>query len=204
MATLLMTPAEFKKIRWDLLLFLGALGIGTAIVFFTHQSGQHAEQDHQRVQAERLNVRNKLARVKDEEKEIREKIAKYQSMAAQGLIGPEHRLDWVEKIRQIKQDRKLVELQYELSPQHMLDKAVVAPDGAGFDVMASAMKLEVRMLHEVDLLNLLTDVRQGAQAYVRPRQCSIERLPIAARETPDVALLKAECQLDWITFREKK
>ena len=204
MAMPLMTPAEFKKIRWDLLLFFAALGIGTAAVVFLHQYGQNAERDLQRAQAERLDVRNKLARVKDEEKEIREKIAKYQSMATQGLIGPEHRLDWVEKVRQFKQGRKLVELQYELSPQHLLDKAIVASDGAGFDVMASPMKPEVQMLHEEDLLNFLADVRQGAQAYVRPRQCSIERLPIATREASNAALLKAECQLDWITFREKK
>ncbi len=199
----LVTSAEFKKIRWNLLLLFVMLGLGAAAIVLALQSDKNAQANHQRIQNERNDVRSKLARAQDEEKELREKIAKHQAMTAQGIIGQEHRLDWVEKIRQIKQTRKLVELQYELSPQHPVDSSIVPSDGAAFEVMTSPMKLQIQMLHEEDLLNFLADIRREMQAYVRPRQCSLLRLPAVTKDQANSALLSAECQLDWITLREK-
>jgi len=203
MAAPLLTAAEFKKIRWSLVLLVMLLSLGAAAVVAALQLDIRAEVAHRKAMDSRLEIRNKLARAQDEEKELREKIAKHQLMMDQGIIGQEHRLDWVEKIRQIKQDRKLIDLQYELSPQHAVDKSIVATEGGGFEVMASPMKLQLKMLHEEDLLNFLADLRKNSEAYVRPRQCTLSRLAPQAREQANTALLSAECQLDWITLREK-
>jgi hypothetical protein len=203
MATPLLTAAEFKKIRWSLVILVVLLSLGAAAVVAALQLDVRAEAAHRKAMGSRLEIRNKLARAQDEEKELREKIAKHQLMMDQGIIGQEHRLDWVEKIRQIKQERKLIDLQYELSPQHAVDKSIVTTDGGGFEVMASPMKLQLKMLHEEDLLNFLADVRQNSEAYVRPRQCTLSRLAPQPREQANAALLSAECQLDWITLREK-
>jgi len=200
----LLTAAEFKKIRWSLVALVILLSVGAAAVMAALQLDARAEASHRKAVGDRQDIRNRLARAQDEEKELREKIAKHQAMVAQGIIGQEHRLDWVEKIRQIKQERKLIDLQYELSPQHAVDKSIVPTDGGGFEVMASPMKLQMKMLHEEDLLNFLADIRQqDTQAYVRPRQCTLVRLPPQAREPANSAMLSAECQLDWITLREK-
>ena len=204
MTTPLVTAADFKKIQWNLLFLFLALGLGVAAVYGAKQFAQKVQVTHQQAKNERNDVRNKLARAQDEEIELRAKIARHQQMTAMGVIGQEHRLDWVERIRQIKQDRKLIDLQYELSPQKQVDSAIVPVDGPGFEVMASPMKLQLQMLHENDLLSFLGDVRSSStQAYVRPKQCSLQRLPPQAKEQPNSALLKADCHLDWITLREK-
>lgn len=203
MTTPQVTAADFKKIQWHLLFLCIALGLGSAAVYGARQFEQKVKVAHLKVKNERNDVRGKLARAQDEEKELRAKIVRHQQMTSMGIIGQEHRLDWVERIHQIKQERKLIDLQYELAPQKQVDAAIVPADGPGFEVMASPMKLQLQLLHENDLLNFFDDVRSNTQAYVRPRQCSLQRLPPQAKEQPNSALLKADCYLDWITLREK-
>ncbi|RTL54986.1 MAG: hypothetical protein EKK46_07060 [Rhodocyclaceae bacterium] len=203
MAAPLVTPAEFKKLRWSLLWLLVTLIAGAAAVVFSIRFEQKAQADTKRIEAGRNEIRSKLARAQDEEKELREKIAKHQAMESRGILDQEHRLDWVEKIRQIKESRKLIDVQYELAPQQAVDSALVPSAGSAFEVMSSPMKLQMQLLHEEDLLNFLNDLRQQVKAYVRPRQCTLIRLPSVARETGTNAQLSADCQLDWITIREK-
>jgi hypothetical protein len=66
--------------------------------------------------------------------------------------------------------------------------------------------VDIPLLHENDLLNFLTDLQNAGKAYVSARKCVIER---TERETPPggrgmAPRLKADCQLDMITIREKR
>jgi hypothetical protein len=64
------------------------------------------------------------------------------------------------------------------------------------------MKLEMMLLHENDLLGLFADLSAQVPALVSVRQCTIERLPGAPQQN-QAALLRAKCEVDWITLQEK-
>lgn len=194
---------EVKALRGSLLLVFLALVLGSSAITLSLDYEKNALADHQRIKSEQQELARKLARVQSEKKELREIIARYQALVARGIIGQENRGEWVEKIREIRQARKLLDIQYELSPQHIIDNSIVHAQGPGFDVMTSPMKLQMQLLHEDDLLDLLADLQEETQAFVRPSQCSFRRLTIAAEEQATRALLTAECQLDWITIKEK-
>jgi len=92
-------------------------------------------------------------------------------------------------------------------PQKTVDAALL-PEGAvggGYEFMSSAMKLQMQLLHEGDLLGFLADLRANVRALIVVRQCNVERIARAtSNERGTQAQLKADCDIDWITLREKK
>ena len=192
-----MNPAAdvFKRIRWNLLLFVTTALLGAAIVWYSKTLLTNAQKENKQAVAKRADVQGKLANARNEEQELLDKFARYQSIVARGYIGSERRLDWVEQIRKIKTNRKLLDVFYELEPQQVLD----ATNASGFDFMVSSMRLQMQLLHEEDLLNFLADLREGFRAYTAVKTCTVTRL---TRQGSSVQLA-ADCTLDWVTLRER-
>jgi hypothetical protein len=149
----------------------------------------------------------KLARASEEQQELRDKIARFQELKAKGYIGAEHRLDWIEAIARIKVARRILKLEYEFSPQRQVDSTLL-PGGAsagGFEVMASQMRLQLELLHEAELLAFLAELRDTVQALVKVRSCTIERIATGNTiRSGNLAQLKADCVLEWITLKDDK
>jgi hypothetical protein len=202
----MITKDDFRRIRLALAAALVMLVAGAAIVFAALQLHQAEKKEQAAAQARRAEIQGKLIRARDEEAEIKKKIARFNELAGRGIFGEERRLDWVELIRRIQDARKLIDVQYEIAPQQTLDAATLPGAGGGFDYLASTMQLRMKLLHEVDLLNFLADLRQSAQAFIRVRRCDVKRLPRGApAEGPGLPpQLDAECTIDWITIRERK
>jgi hypothetical protein len=189
---------NLKSLRWSLLLLAGALAAAGGIVAAILYYGQQADTAYKQALAHQNQTRARLLRANDDEREIREKIARYQEIIRQGRTDAERRLDWVETLRGIKTSRRLLGLDYEIAPQRPLDEKVVASGGYSF--LVSPMKLEMPLLHEGDLLGLLADLSNQVNALVSVRSCRIERL---ADSPANAANLKAFCEIDWITLQEK-
>jgi hypothetical protein len=191
---------NFKTLRWGLLLLLLAVLTAAATVYGILQLNQHSTLALRQARVQHDEMHNRLARVNDEEREIRANIARYQELIARGRTQPERRLEWVETLRQIRDERRLLGLDYEIAPQRLLDEKI--PLSGGFAFLTSPMKLELPLLHENDLLGLLADLSAQVHALISVTSCRIERI------TPDAnqrfaANLKASCELNWITLQEK-
>ncbi|WP_220636108.1 hypothetical protein [Georgfuchsia toluolica] len=185
------------------MLFIVLAAAGAAIAALSGKAVNDANKANQQAKTAKDTARSKVARAAEEASTLREKIVVYQALQSRGIIGQEHRLDWIEKIRKIKEAHKLLDLNYELGPQQPIKADVVAPSGNAFDIMASPMKLQMALLHEDDLLGLLSDLRNGIQGYIRVNHCDIERAGAAPPAAGPTAQLRAKCDIDWITVREK-
>ena len=183
-----------RRIRWNLLLFLLLSLLGAAAVFLSRDMYSAAQKTNKLTLSKRAEIQGKLANAQNEEQELREKFARYQAIEARGYIGSERRLDWVEEIRKIKVNRKLLEVQYELEPQKLLES-----NSSGYDFMVSSMRLQMRLLHEEDLLNFLSELRDNIRAFTSVKSCNVTRQTLLG----SAAQLSAECVIDWITLREK-
>ena len=193
---------DFKRLRWNLLLLVLSAIVGGAAMIAAQRYIKVARQDEVRAQSQQSEVHNRLARARDEERDLRSKFERYRGLDGHGLIGQEHRLDWIEQIRKIKQARRLIGLQYELMPQQPLDPALLPGGGSAVEFMSSTMHMQMQLLHEEDLLNFLNDLRANVSAFVRVRSCKVDRT--APDTGGPAAQLHADCLLDWITLREKK
>ena len=197
---------DWARLQWSIALFIALATTGAIIVSISTKALSDATQVNQQAKQASIAAHGKAANADQEAQELREKIAVYQALEARGIIGQEHRLEWIERIRKIKQDRKLIDLTYELGPQKLIDTKVISPSVNGFDFMVSTMKLKMGLLHENDLLGFLADLRNGIQGYIRVRNCDITRVAPAATtvEHGPAAQLHAECELGWVTLRDKR
>lgn len=189
---------SLRNLRGSLLLLAASALVAAASATASWHLLQQAELERQNALARQTETRARLARVHDDEREIRQRIERYQEIGALGRTETERRLEWVETLAQIRDERRLSGLDYEISPQRPLDAK--APAAGGFDFLASPMKLEAQLLHEGELLGLLDDLQARVQALIGVRRCRIERLPPG---TPQAANLKAACELDWITLQAR-
>ncbi len=204
MATTL-TKDDFRRIRLSLAAAIIMVIAGGGIVYASMQLHQAEKKHKAAAQAKHMDNKGKLSRARDEEMEIKKKIARYNELSSRGIFGDENRLDWIELIRRIKETRKLIDIQYEIAPQLVLDAAILPGSSGSYVFLASPMQLRMKLLHEDDLLNFLADLRESAHAYIRVRRCEVERLPRTTGESRGIQpQLSADCTLDWITVRERK
>ena len=197
---------DFKRLQWAIAFLLIMAMVGGGSVWTTMQLKQSSQTAFQQATAARRDVQGKLARARDEQQELTDKIGRFQALKARGYVGPEKRLDWIETIARIKTARRIFKLDYELAPQRPVDAGMV-PGGAsagGFDIMSSQMRLELQLLHEGELLAFLAELREAVPALIQVRSCSMERLAPSNTDRSTNAQLKADCTLEWITLKESK
>jgi hypothetical protein len=109
-------------------------------------------------------------------------------------------------MRQAKAARNLYDLQFEIAPQQVIEPELLPGSSGDYEFRSSAMRLQMHLLHEGDLLGFVGDLRDSAHAYVRPRSCVVERLAPSAGEAPARTTasgpqLRADCMIDWITIQ---
>ena len=199
-----LTRADFPKLQLSALAALVMIVVGAASVVFALNTLQAAKLGRAAAQSQSREFDNKFRQVRSEENEIREKSAMFTVLQKRGIIGDEKRLEWVELLKEIRDKRRLIDLQYEIAPQRALDPTPASAAGAtsSFSFYSSSMRLQLKLLHEEDLLRLLGDLRRQATALIQVKACSVTRLPFRAGESGTQGQLQADCQIDWITLRE--
>lgn len=200
------TTNDFVRLRWSLLLLALAVVAAVAVTLISRQLVGEAEATQHQLGLQQQDIRGRIARAREEEEDIRKRIVQYRELRERGVIGIEERLDWVEQIARVRNTRRLLDTQYELSPQKPVDETVL-PGGAvagNHEVMASTMRLRIQLLHEEDLINLLDDLRRAVHAHLLVRECALERAAPGAGERGLSPQLRADCTIDWITLREKR
>lgn len=193
---------ELRLLRWPLISLGVALVIALAVGLTAWHFMQQTRKQTNQIVLDSLRIQDEARRLAAEEQEIHDKIDIYQAILARGIIGPERRLDWVELIRASQRERQLLDLEYEIQPQIPLPKA---NSNGGYTFMDSAMRVQIPLLHEEDLLRFITDIQTHASAFVRVRSCRITRAApnqVKPGEGPSPNL-QAECLLDWITLKDQ-
>lgn len=148
-------------------------------------------------------VKQRLARATEEEREIRENLQQYQALIAHGIVGEEKRLDWVDTVTAIKSDRRLFNIGYNIAPQKELDYPGFGKS-PGVKFMASRVKMSLSLLHEGDLLGFIDDLARRAKPYISVRECNLRRAPRTSGGATLAPRLEADCVLDLITISHNK
>ena len=191
---------DFVQLRaplgWALAMLVLAAGIG----LYTHHELRQATQARQTAEQARQQIEQRLRQVRTEEEDIKSRTQAFLTLQQAGITGEERRLEWTEQLRALQQELRIPGMSYEFGAQSALDKT----EGAPFAWFASPMQLKLRLLHEEDLLRFLGRLQREARAMIVIRACRVA--PVVGNSLPGeaVALLTAECDLQWITLRQAK
>jgi len=195
---------DLRRLRVPFVAALLLAGIGAAALVFSENNLAEAEKlksaQHDRLVA----ARDRLAKVSEEEQEIRNNLVQFKKIADLGMAGAEKRLEWIEALVDIQKKRRLFQVQYTLEPQRAVDYPGITqnPKGGPGIFMASRVKLELLLLHEEDLLNFLADLRAAGGSFVSVRSCSVSRTEgVFAAGGPMRPRLRASCVVDMITLK---
>jgi len=196
-------PGAGQRLAMPAIVAAALIAGGVAAVLLTQQLVRKAIAEQQAAATERQSAQDKLARATDEEREIRDRLVDYRKLLDRGVIGDERRLDWVERIAEIKAARKLFDVRYSIDAQRPVDYPGVA-GGGDVEFLASSMKLDMSLLHEEDLFRFLDDLRNALSAHVVVRSCSLQRSERPAPERGLAPRLQASCDIDLVTIRDRR
>jgi hypothetical protein len=195
------TQDELKRLAVPVVIALVLLGAGAALVQSAGTALAAAQRSFAVAQAERRESTARLARIAEEEREVKEKLDVYRRLRSLNILGEERRLEWADAITRIRTQRELLDLRYRVERQQLLYSAAGKP--ANVDFFASTMKVDLALLHEEDLLRFLSDLRDSGNAYYAVRRCAIQRTGQAATGTTIAPRLRADCDIDLITIVDR-
>ncbi len=194
---------DIKKLGLPIAACLALILAGAACAFFADGYLQETRQLGTATAAQRAEVQTKLASANEEEREIEANLQQYQALAARGIIGEENRLDWIDTVTAIKNERRLFSIGYSIQPQKELDYPGFSPGGS-VKFMVSRVKITMQLLHEEDLLNFIDDLSRRGKPYLSVRSCNVTREDRSAGGTTLAPRLQATCMFDLINISHKK
>jgi hypothetical protein len=188
---------EFKRLLLPILAFALLVGGGVALIWWSKQVLVGAQRQLGVASAARAQNTQRLLRIADEEREVKEKIAVYRRLKELGILGRERRLEWADAIKRIRTERGLIDLRYRVEPQKLLASAPAKPGTVDF--YSSSMHVHLALLHEEDLFGFLTALRASGNAYYAVRDCRLSPTGVSPTAPNLAARVNADCDIDLIT-----
>lgn len=191
------SATELRQLALPLLACLALLGAGSALITWTEARSAAADRALAAARAERSQAKERLMRIAEEEREVKEKLEIYRRLKRIGILGEERRLEWADAMARIRTQRELPDLRYRVERQQPLKTVPGKP--ANVEFYASTMRVVLALLHEGDLLHFLSDLRASGNAYYAVRSCSLARTGQPVASSVLSPRLRAECEIDLIT-----
>jgi hypothetical protein len=196
-----LTPEELRKLALPALAAIAFVAAGAALVSSALDARAKAARELAAAQAERRQNTDRLARIAEEEREVKEKLDVYQQLKRLNILGEERRLEWADAITRIRSQRELLDLTYRVDRQKLLKSVPGKP--ANVEFYASTMTVQLDLLHEEDLLRFLADLRDSGNAYYSVKACNVRRTGQAATGTTITPRLRASCEIALITVIDR-
>jgi hypothetical protein len=195
------TRAELQQLGLPLVIAILLVVAGSGLIWSANQSLDVAKRELAVAQAERRQNVERLARIAEEEREVKEKLDVYQQLQRLNILGDERRLEWADAVTRIRAERELLDVRYRVERQKLLSSVLGKPGSVDFYV--STMKVDLALLHEEDLLRFLTDLRNSGNAYYAVQRCAVTRTGQAATGASITPRLRADCDIDLITIIDR-
>ena len=194
-----------KHIDWSIIrgsligliisLLLGGLLIGSSFYF-----KEQMKKEYVRNNAGFQSISQRYLAVDEEEKLIRKFYPSFIKLYNQGVIGKEHRLNWIEVLRSAGEAIMLPSLSYEIKSQNIYTPAFSVNLGR-YRIFSSEMTLDMQLLHEGDLFSLLESLDKNAKGLYSMSRCSMDnRLP-GITEAISAANIGVKCDVIWFTIK---
>lgn len=190
-----------KRVDWSilhgtLLVFVLSLAVAAGMVSVSFYFRQNMEREYQANHADFREASRKYLAVDDEERIIAQFLPEFRRLYNHGLLGRERRLSWLETLRRAGDANGLPQLVYKLDAQRVAtpDFSIALGD---YQLYASAMTLDLGLLHEGDLLQVLQALDREALGQYSIKSCQLKLAGENIDTAGHVANLSAECTLDW-------
>lgn len=188
---------DLVKLQWHALLAICLLIVAAMLGLWSQHRALQARTERDAAESRVQQIDKRLRQVRTEEQEIKERTILFQQLEKSGITGEEKRLEWIELLRDLQRQLRLPGMNYEFGPQLPLESVT----GAAYAYHSSHLRIQLRLVHEEDLLNFAQQLQQRAKAMALLRSCRLSRSPGAGESSSGLAQLNAECDMEWVTLR---
>ncbi len=192
------SKADIALLRGALGVFAMCLLVGGMLVGASYYFREEMATEYRNHQLRFRDVSRKYLAVDDEERIIENAYPEFVRLFEGGILGHELRLSWIEALRRADAAIGLPALDYRINSQTVYEPPFPVNLGA-FDIRVSEMSLSVGLLHEGDLINLLSALDTTADGLYSVSRCEAIRandFDVQDRTRPKI---KADCVLEWFT-----
>lgn len=191
------SASDFATLKWSLLTFLLALSLGSAAIWLSDDYVSTALAQRQKAQRQMNETRSRLLNLQSDLDNMDTYAQEYGNLAKNGVFASELRLDWMEGLEKLRQQRLVPTFRYTISPQQ---NYVPNPprDTGNHELNYSALSLQLDLLHEQQLLRFLAALRNDLPGRFMLDHCTLERNATGSRLP-----LKAECGGGWLTLKSR-
>jgi len=192
-----MNAEQLQALRGPLILLVAALVAAAGAIYYTHQLRLQAQAALVQQQKQLREAQTRLQRSGDEKSIIVQYVDQYRRLQQSGFIGEEQRIDWLNALRAANERTDLFGVNYGIEAQQPYAYAAELSPGQ-IGLRQSVMKIDFRLLHEIDLLRFFEALRRQNTGLFHLDQCTLRRTETTntLRYQPNIS---ASCQLAWIT-----
>jgi len=195
---MIISKADLIYLKWGIGAFLLSLALGGGIIAISNKYQETSRTDRQIAQKQLAEARTQLSAAQNDQENMASYALEYNALLAQQVIGDEHRLDWIEGLEKLRLQGHVLDFKYAVAPQQSY---VPNPplDAGNFQLNRSGMTMQMDLLHEEQLLRLLTAMRTQMQGWFMIDGCSLSR----TGDNDEASPLKAECTGGWLTMKNR-
>ncbi|HTP97525.1 MAG TPA: hypothetical protein VMK05_16860 [Burkholderiales bacterium] len=190
---------DLQALKLPLVALAAAVLIGTGSIYYTRQGVESAERRFQQQDRLLREARTRLQKSGDEKDVITRYLGSYQQLQAQGLIGPEQRINWLDGLRLTNQQAELFGASYRIGVQQPYPYASEFDPGK-LSLNQSLMTITFSLLHEGDLMHFFKLLEARNVGIFAINQCVLDRQRELGRTATFQPHLRAECEIAWITI----
>lgn len=179
------------------LAFLGAL-LATllGLLMSVNTDRRAAENRLHHLRLENQHVLQKLGRFERAASTFQQDLDAFNALLKQGIFDAEPRSLLTDALFNATSKLKLPPAESAFQMQSEIGQFAAT---GGIHLMRSTMAVTIHLLHEQDLLDILSWLAQTPGAALSPRRCTLTRED--AMGTPRPFTLKARCEFDWLTLQ---
>lgn len=192
---------EWPVIRGAVTIFVLSLVISGVLFGFTYYFRGEMESNFIQNKQQFQDISRKYLAVDQEESHIRDYYPAFVELYDRGIIGREHRLNWIEVLRSSGKKIKLPSLDYNIGSQTEYTSEFPITLGS-YKLFKSRMELTLKLLHEGDLLQLIELLNNNATGLYSISECELRREKDEIKRDINVANIFAECSLDWYSIKK--
>lgn len=199
-----LSTADIPLLRWNILTLCAAFLACAIMLYTSNQYAAKTVRDRRAAQNQLNDARNRLQAAQEDQQNMASYAEEYATLKKFRVIGDDQRLDWMEGLEKIRQQRLVSDFRYTIAPQKVY--VTQAPIASGnFDIHYSETRLQLDLLHEGQLLDFFSALRTQIKGWYQLEGCTLQRIGndenTADRGT--APRIKAECSGGWITLKNR-
>lgn len=198
-----LSKAGFRSLRLAWLTLVVALAVALALGFGSLWNVEREKRDEANTRRLLAEARAKVDLAKRESEDLRASAQIFEDLTRRGMMQEERRLEFLERVDQLKAEYRLTGLEYEILPQRPLPLAGNRAFNA-VEVLASPMTIKVQALHEGELIGFIDALSRPDRGFHFVESCTMRRPASSGDPLRAQGGIQAECALEWISLKDKR